>query len=331
MAKLTILSASIVRQAVSMAEAISAVREAYVQFSTGKAVLPLRIQVPVQSRNGITLFMPAYLSQSDALGVKVVSVFPENAKKGLPTIHAVVIAVDAKTGQPQAVMDGTYLTALRTGAGSGVATDLLARTNSRVAAIIGAGTQARTQLLAVCTVRKIEKVLVYDCVQERAAVYIEETKAWRSPIPQDIILAESPSQAVGKADIICTATTSARPVFNDRDLKPGVHINGVGSYTPQMQEIPAETVIRSKVVVDSRAACLEEAGDLIIPLREGRIRENHIYAEVGEIAAVRMPGRTSAEEITFFKSVGLAVQDVAMAELVMRKARELGFGVEVEI
>lgn len=331
MTKLKIISGSQVRQVISMPQAIAAVKEAYIQLSTGKAILPLRTQVPVENHNGITLFMPAFLSKSDALGAKIVSVFPDNKEKNLPTIHAVVIVVDAETGCPAALMDGTYLTALRTGAASGVATYLLARTEATVAAIIGAGVQARTQLEAVCTVREIKKVWVYDCMSERAEAYVKEMKAHGSPIPIDIAAAESPGKAVSEADIICTTTTSSEPVFDDKDLKAGVHINGIGSYTPEMQEIPSQTVVRSKTVVDSREACKAEAGDLIIPLKEGLINEGHIHGEIGEIAAGNLPGRTSDDEVTFFKSVGLAVQDVAVAELIMRRAKELSLGLDIEI
>jgi len=331
MMKLKILSSRDISQVTTMTEAIAAVKEAYVQLSTGKAVMPLRTQVPVQSRDGMTLFMPAYLTTSDALGTKIVSVFPENLKRNLPTIHAVVITVNTETGKPQAIMDGTYLTALRTGAASGVATELMARTEACVTAIMGAGVQARPQLEAVCTVRAVEKVWVYDCVPEAAAAYVKDMKVHGTPIPGDISVAESPAQAVREADIICTATTSFKPVFNDDDLKQGVHINGVGSYTPEMQEIPSETVVRSKVVVDSRSACLAEAGDLIIPLKEGLITEDHIHGEIGEVAAGVLAGRESDYEVTFFKSVGLAVQDVAVAELIRQKAEELGLGADVEI
>lgn len=331
MMKLKIISGDIVRKVVSMSQAIVAVREAYIQLSTGRAVLPLRIQVPVKKHNGITLFMPAYLSESKALGAKIVSVFPGNARKRLPTIFAAVIVVDSETGQPQALIDGSYLTALRTGAASGVATELLSRPDSRAVAIIGAGIQARTQLEAVCTVRKIEKVRVYDCLLERAHAFVEEMKARGSLIPENITAVDSPAHAVSEADIICAATTSSSPVFVDKDLSPGVHINGVGSYIPEMQEIPPETVVRAKVVVDSRTACLEEAGDLIIPIKEGLIDEGHIHAEIGEIAVGKVSGRESEDEITFFKSVGLAVQDVAVAELVWQKARERGLGLDVEL
>jgi alanine dehydrogenase len=329
--KLKILTREEVAQAVNIAEAIETVKKAFIQLSSGKAEVPLRAQVPVEKRQGIILFMPAYLADSDALGAKIVSVFPDNQKKKLPTVHAVVIVVDEETGRPTAVMDGTYLTALRTGAASGVATDLLSRKDARVVAIFGAGTQSRSQLEAVCTVRSIAKVWVYDVAPRTAAVYVEEMTKHGQPIPEDIFVAESPQQAVSGADIICAATTSFRPVFNDSDLKPGVHINGIGSYTPEMQEIPAPTVVRSRVIVDSRQAVLAEAGDLIIPLDQGLISERHIHGEIGELAAGRISGRESEEEITFFKSVGLAVQDVSVAALVLRRASKLGLGLDVDL
>lgn len=314
-----------------MAEAIQAVREAYVQLSAGQAEVPLRTPVPVEKRDAVTLFMPAYLAASDALGAKIVSVFPGNPARGLPLIHAVVLVLDAETGCPVALMDGTYLTALRTGAASGVATDLLARPDVAVAAILGAGAQARTQLEAVCTVRKIEQVWVYDMDRRAADAYVAEMKARGKPIPADMAVAESPAQAVRHADVICTATTSRTPVFADADLKPGVHINGIGSYTPEMQEVPVETVVRARVFVDSRLASLAEAGDLLIPLRQGLLTETNICGEIGQVAAGLLPGRTSAEEITFFKSVGVAVQDVAVASLILRRAAEMGLGAEVEL
>jgi ornithine cyclodeaminase len=329
--KLRILSGDEVRRAVTMAEAIEVVREAYVQLSTGQAVVPLRTPVRVEKRDAVTLFMPAYLAGSDALGAKIVSVFPGNPARGLPLIHAVVIVVDPETGRPTAIMDGTYLTALRTGAASGVATDLLARTDARVAAIFGAGVQARTQLEAVCTVRPIEQVWVYDVAPERAAAYVEQMKRHGQPVPADMAVARSAAQAAQNADVICTATTSATPVFADADLKAGVHINGVGSYTPEMQEVPAETVARARVVVDARSASLAEAGDLIRPLQAGLITTAGIHGEIGEVAAGKIPGRQSADEVTFFKSVGVALQDVAVAERILRRAAEQGLGVEVDL
>jgi len=329
--KLLMLSADEVKQAVPMAEAIEVVKEAFAQLSTGKAVVPLRTQLPVERHEGVTLFMPAYLSETDDLGVKIVSVFPRNLDRGLPTIFAIVIAVDAATGCPMAIMDGTYLTALRTGAASGAATDLLARKDAEVVAIFGAGAQARTQLLAVCEVRDIKRAWVYSLHREHSQAFADEMRG-RGRIPADIRVASSPAEAVREADIICTATTSSSPVFNGDDLKPGVHINAIGSFTPQMQEVDETTIRRAdKIVVDSREACLAEAGDLIIPIQKGVITEADIYAELGEITAGLKPGREQDDEITYFKSVGNAVQDVSVARRVLEKARQMGLGKEVEI
>ncbi|MDD3825102.1 MAG: hypothetical protein PHY79_03930 [Anaerolineae bacterium] len=329
--KLRVLSGDDVRRAITMAEAIQAVKEAYVQLSAGQAIVPLRTPVPVEGRGGVTLFMPAYLAKSDAMGAKIVSVFPGNLAQGLPTIHAMVIVVNAETGQPNAIMDGTYLTALRTGAASGVATDLLARPDARTVAIMGAGAQGRTQLEAVCAVRPIEKVWVLDANPETAVIYVEDMRRRGRPIPEAFSIATSSAEALRDADVICTATTSTRPVFADAELKPGAHINGIGAYTPEMQEVPAETVARSRVVVDSRSATLAEAGDLIIPIQQGMMAADDIHGEIGEVAAGLIPGRQSAEEITFFKSVGVAVQDVAVAGAILRRAAELGLGIEVEL
>jgi alanine dehydrogenase len=329
--KLRVLSQNDVRRAVPMAQAIEIVKGAFAQLSADKAVVPIRTQLEVAQHEGITLFMPAYLQKSDDLGVKIVSVFPRNLETGLPTIHALVVVVDAETGCPAAVMDGTYLTALRTGAVSGAATDLLARTDAQVAAVFGAGAQGRTQLEAVCQVRDIEKACVYDVNREAAEKYVQEMRERGGRIPGDMIVASSPTEAVREADVICTATTSRTPVFADADLKAGVHINAIGAFTPEMQEIPEETIQRARLVVDSREACWAEAGDLIIPRHKGLISESDIYAELGEIVAGTKRGRESDEEVTFFKSVGNAVQDVSVARKVLEEAGRLGLGLEVEL
>jgi alanine dehydrogenase len=329
--KLRILSKKDVQRALSMKECIELMKAAFAQLSSGQAHVPLRSQLPVTAYEGVTLFMPAYLAQSGDLGAKIVSVFPRNLKANLPTIHAVVFVIDSRTGIPMALMDGTYLTALRTGAASGAATDLLARKDARLLVLFGAGTQARTQLEAVCTVRPITKVLVCDVDPKRAKDFVEEMKGRGAPIPNDIRWIASAEEGVKEADIICTATTSSKPVFEGKALRPGTHINAVGAYTPQMQEVDSETIRRAKVVVDSRQASLAEAGDLIAPLHQGVINEKHIHAEIGEIVAGRKVGRESDSEITYFKSVGIAVQDVAAARRVLDKATELGLGAEVEL
>ena len=323
-----ILSSDDVRRALPMRQAIEAMKGAFAQLSTGQADVPLRTALDVPRHNGLTLFMPAYLAADDQMAVKIVSVFNDNPAKGLPLIHALVVVVDATTGAPVAVMDGTYLTALRTGAASGAATDLLARQDAHTVAIFGAGAQGRTQLEAVCAVRPIKAAWVYDVAPERATAYAAEMSR-RLSLP--VKVAASSSEAVRQAGVVCTATTSTIPVFADADVQPGTHINAIGAYTPQMQEIPAETVLRAQVVIDHHEASLAEAGDLLIPLRRGLMTEDHIYAELGEIVAGLKPGRVSPEEITLFKSVGVAVQDVAAASAVLAVAQRLGLGTEVAL
>ena len=323
-----ILSREDVRQALPMRQAIDAMKRAFAQLSTGQADVPVRVALDVPRHNGVTLIMPAYLSADDQMAIKIVSVFHDNPPKGLPLIYALAVVVDATTGNPAAVMDGTVLTALRTGAASGAATDLLARPDARTVAIFGTGAQGGTQLEAVCAVRPVEEAWVYDVAPQRAAAYAEEMGQLLS-LP--VSVAETPAQAVRQADVICAATTSSSPVFDDADVRPGTHINAIGAYTPQMQEIPSETVLRARVVIDHRESSLAEAGDLLIPLQQGLITEDHIYAELGEITAGHKPGRTSPDEITLFKSVGVAVQDVAAASAVLEAARRLGLGTEVSL
>ncbi len=325
-----VLSRADVQRALSMKQAIEIVREAFAQLSEGHANVPLRVPISLEKHDGVTLFMPGYLDTSDALAVKIVSVHNQNPAAGLPLIHALVVVIDAKTGVPLAVMDGGYLTALRTGAVSGVATDLLSRPDSHIAAIFGAGTQGRTQLQAIAAVRHLDRVYIFDAVPDRLDQFVREVRG-QPGMPQDIRAASSPAQAVREADIICTATTSTQPVFNGSDLKPGTHINGIGSYTPQMQEIDESTVRSSKIVIDSKSGALAEAGDLIIALQHGAITEASIYAEIGEIASGKKPGRERPDEITFFKSVGNAVQDVSVARAIYDAAERQGLGTKVAL
>ncbi len=326
-----ILSASDVRMALPMGQTIEAMKRAFAAFSSGKADVPLRSRLSIPAHDAVSLFMPAYLAdeEGEALAVKAVTLFPENYQMDLPLIHAAVLLFAANTGRPEALLEGSVLTAIRTGAASGAATDLLARPDSQTVAIFGAGVQARTQLEAVCTVRRVRTVWVFDPNQEKAERFKEEM-AGKRPIPIDIRVAQDPGQAVSEADIICTATTSRTPVFEDRFLKMGVHINAIGSYTPEMQEVPAETVQRACLVVDSRAAALAEAGDILQPMQEGKIDAKHIHAELGEVVLGWQVGRTDESRITLFKSVGLAVQDAAAARLAFQNARRVGIGQEVD-
>ena len=328
--KLRVLGAEDTRRALPMGETIEAMKRAFGQLSAGTARVPPRSHINVDDAEGVSLFMPALLADTDDLALKVVSVFPANNKRGLPTIHALVVVLDPETGIPIALIEGGSLTAIRTGAGSGAATDLLARSIARRVAILGAGVQARTQLEAVCTVRAIESVAIFSLDADQSRAFADETvgKPWA---PATITLAETASEAIANADVICTATTSATPVFDGSDLKPGAHINAIGSFTPTMQEVDSTAVERSLLIVDSREASLAETGDLIIPIQEGRISEDHIQAELGDIVNGDHPGRTDADQITLYKSVGIAVQDAAAAGLALRRAEQLGLGQLVEL
>lgn len=325
-----VLSSAEVREALPMAEAIEGMKTAFVQLSTGKAVVPLRGRVDVARHQGTTLVMPAFLQDTDDLAVKVVSIFPQNAARGEPVVYAMVLVLDAASGRPLAMMEGGTLTAIRTGAGAGAATDLLARPDAAVVAIIGSGVQARTQLEAVCTVRRIAEVRVYSPNPAHAATFAEEMRG-AEPVPALVRAVADADTAVRDADIVCAATTATEPVFNGSSLKPGVHINGVGSYAPNMQEIDAETVRRALVAVDSREAAGAEAGDLIIPLQMGLIASDHIHAELGEIIAGAKAGRSDDRQITFFKSVGVAVQDVVAGRIALRNALKRGLGSAVTL
>jgi ornithine cyclodeaminase len=275
--------------------------------------------------------MPAFVQSRDAnaLAIKVVSLFPTNPARGLAYIQAAVLVMDAETGKAVALLEGSSLTAIRTGAASGAAIDILARADSKIVAVFGAGAQGRTQLEAACSARKIGTAFIYDRNSDKAQAFAQEMKG-KDKITEDIRVAASPKEAVADADIICTATTSSQPVFEDRDVKAGTHISAVGSYTPDMQEVPAETLQRARIFVDSRSASLEEAGDLIQPIRAGLFDQTHICGELGEIVLGRIPGRGSPEEITYFKSVGIAVQDALAAQVALNNARRMKVGQEVD-
>lgn len=321
--KLKVLSRADVTAAVDMPAAIDAVAGAYRELSSGRAQSPVRLGL--DAPGGVALFMPAYLMDSGAMGAKIVSMFPGNPERGLASIHGIVLLVDPETGVPVAIMDGTYLTALRTGAGSGVATRALARDDARVLTVFGAGGQARTQIEAVRAVRSIEEVRIVSRGGRSAAALAEELEGVRAHALTDA------AEAVRGADVICAATTSSEPVFPGSAVSPGVHVNGVGSFKPTMQEVDADLLLRALIVVDARDAALEEAGDLVIPIRDGVFDEDHIAADIGEILSGKAEGRTSPEQITYFKSVGNAVQDMAVGLLALREAEARGLGQDIEI
>lgn len=321
-------SASDVSTALPMKDAVLAMKAVFQELSAGDACVPARTHVAIPEHEGDALFMPSYSPAMARMGLKVVTLHPNNRERGLPFIQALVMVLDAATGTPLAVMNGTVLTAIRTGAASGAATDILARDDASNVAIFGAGAQAETQLEAVCAVRAIRRATVFDVCAERAEEFAEKMRA---ALQVEVSIVDSSAAALADADIVCTATTSELPVFSDAEIAPGTHINAIGSYKPHVREIPPATVARACVVVDQVEAAWEEAGDLIMARDEGAIEESHIHAELGQIIAGNKDGRQNDEQITFFKSVGVATQDLAAACTVLKKGEALGLGSRVSL
>ena len=316
-----ILSADDVRNALPMPKAIDAMRHAYSQLSAGKAIAPPRLYIPTEK--GVTLFMPAYLPERSDFGIKTVSVYDENPNLDLPRITATVLVLDPATGLPKAFMDGSSLTAIRTGAGGGVAADILARKDAKTVGLFGAGVQARAQLQAVIAVRDIACVNLISRTKDSAQQLATEISEWTNA-PQ-VNLVSTSQQVVADADIVICATTSAIPLFDGNALQPGTHITAVGTFIPEKREVDTTTIRKAaRIVVDSRETCLEEAGDLIIPNAE-------IDAEIGEIINGHKQGRQSDDEITFFKSVGVAVQDAVAGAAVLAEAEDQALGTIVEM
>jgi len=311
--KIKIFRAADISRSLSMIEAIEVVKDAFVQLSNRQAQSPVRTSLNLKNPGDVALTMPAFLGETPALGAKIVTVFPRNPSQGLPAIQALVILFDATTGSPSAILEGTHLTRLRTGAATGAATQVLSRRDAKTLALFGAGGQAFDQVQGVWAARKVERTMIFDLLPERVDALIDRLKENPLDRKKEILKARSPEEALEGADIVVTATSSRQPVFPGKLLGAGAHVNAIGAFKPEMQEVDEETILRSRIFVDSREACLEEAGDLIIPLKKGLIGQADIQAEFGEVIAGKNPGRRNQEEITYFKSVGHAVQDISVA------------------
>jgi ornithine cyclodeaminase/alanine dehydrogenase-like protein (mu-crystallin family) len=290
--------------------------------------MPVRLVVPLPQIQGRITSMPGFLTEDKALGMKVVTYFQDNPKNNLPAILATIMLFSAETGKIIATMDGSYITAIRTACASAMATKALANPQNGVLGILGAGVQARTHIQALIRVRKIEKIKLYSPSGASAAAVKKEME---SQVKCAIDVANSAEEAVRGADLVVTATTAKEPILKSAWLKPGVHINAVGSHRPDLREIDGATLARAKIIVDSRDAIMAECGDILLALKEKSIAENAIHAEIGEVLAKVKPGRTDQDEITLYKSVGIAIQDVAAANLVYRKALDKGVGTTVEL
>ena len=305
------LDADAIRAGVPIADMLDAVEAAYRDVATGRDRSPIRSRVELP--NGDLLLMPGVRDGSSGASVKLVTVTPANAGRGLPTIHALVVWLDAETGRPLALIDGETLTAMRTGAASGVATRLLARPDASTVALIGAGAQAEWQLRAVLAARPIRRALVFARDAQRSSR--PSRSGWPSSPGIAVEAADTAEAAVRESDVICCATTSEEPVFEASWVSAGTHVNGIGAYRLGMVEIPPELFgLASVVAIDSRAAAMAEAGDVVAAIERGLVAEDGLV-EIGSIGPDWAATRP-ADAITVFKSVGLAIQDVAAAELI---------------
>lgn len=332
--EILVLKESDISPIISMSDIISADREALSIYSNHQSNIPLRTNINVPEYNGQCLFMNGYAAPAKALGVKIVSVYPDNINKNLTSVPATMVLVNAETGIVNALIDGTYLTRLRTGAISGLATEILSRKDSKILALFGTGGQAITQLEAILTVRKIELVKVFDIVYERADEFAKKMTVLYSKKYNNvkIIAVKSSDEAVENADIITTVTTSKKPVFKIDKIKSNVHINGVGSYTPDMCEVPEEVVVKAnKIYVDTRDGAINESGDLIGPIKKGLINIEKINGELGEVINGKIKGRENDDEMTFFKTTGSAVLDLVAAQKIYELAKKNNIGKIIDL
>lgn len=329
--EMKVLKEKEMKQVFEMKAAIQADKDALSQYSAGEVDIPLRVNLDVPEEEGRSLYMPGYAAKAQALGVKIVSVYPKNIEKGLTSVPATMVLVDVETGQVCSIMDGTYLTQLRTGAVAGAATDLLAREDSSVFTLVGTGGQAETQLEAVLAARPIKTVYVFDIDFERAEEFAEiMTSLYGEKYGTTIEAVSDIEKAIRKSDVITSVTTSPVKTFEYEWVKPGTHINGVGSFTPEMAEIDAAILQNAgKVYCDTRDA-LVESGNFTQPVAKGIFELEDVTGELGDLINKETPGRESEKEITFFNTTGNAVLDIVTAQRIYEAAVKDDIGTSLE-
>ncbi|EGO63421.1 ornithine cyclodeaminase family protein [Acetonema longum] len=322
-----LLSKHDIQKVFSMKDAIEADKVAFRIFTEGKSVVPLRTNIPAPKHEGTFLFMPAYAADLDCASVKIINIFPNNINKGIPSAPAQVLLIDGTNGFVIAVLDGTYVTQLRTGAASGAAFDVLARKAAKKGALIGTGGQAAAQLEAMLCARNLQEVKVYDLNLERTKEFAAKMQAELKAYGTKIEAAASSDAAIDDADLIVTVTPSSKPVFDGTKVKKGTTVSCVGSYQPHMQEMDPVILTRaSKIYFDSQEAVLSEAGDILIPLANGTIAENDFTGELGNVLLGNIPGRDHDDEIIVFKTVGIGTQDLVTAKCIYDKAVAMNIG-----
>lgn len=310
-----------------MRQAIDAMELAFTLLSSDECHIPMRVVTRLPAGDLLMLYKPAFVEKDRKVTVKFITQRERTVIPGIPAIQGIVMIIDSVSGEIISIMDGDYITALRTGAASGLATRLFARKDASIMALFGCGAQGKTQVEAVLCERSVRKLMIYERNRDRAFRFIEEMKGETSA---EMVYCEDTS-LLKEADIICTATNATAPLFMREDVKKGVHINAIGSFQPHMQELDPRLIRDARVFLDSTEPCLKESGDLIKPIREGLFNENHIAGEIGDVLLKRIEGKKSDDQITIFKSVGVAIQDYVVATDIYNCSLQKGFGTEINL
>lgn len=326
-----LLSRKDIQKVFTIKDAIEADKYAFTLVVDGKCEAPLRTNIQAPKYDGCFLFMPAYVEEMDTASLKIINIFPHNIDNGKPSSPAQVLLIDGTTGIVTAVLDGTYVTQLRTGAASGAAFDVLAKKDCQIGALIGTGGQAATQLEAMLAARDLKEVRVFDLNAERTKAFAEKMQEELSSYGTKIIPVSTSDEAVDNADLLITVTPSSKPVFDASKIKAGATISCVGAYQPHMQEMDPGILTRaSKLYFDSEEAVLSESGDILIPLEDGTITRNDFTGDLGQVIKGELTGRENDEEIIVFETVGVATQDLVAAKRIYDKAVEAGVGIHWE-
>ncbi len=326
--KVRMISQTEIRQLLPMSECLDLMAEALKALARGAAILPLRQVIALPDKSGLLAVMPSYSGNLPAMGVKIISVFPGNLGSELDSHQGAVLLFETERGRLLAILDASEITAIRTAAVSGVATRLLAREDATDLVILGSGVQARTHLEAMLVARNISRVRVWSRNFENARTFAER-ESQRHLV--SVIPVRAAQEAVAAADIICTTTAATEPVLAGDWISLGAHINAAGAFGPKTRELDTAAVVKSRLFVDRRESTLNESGDFLIPTREGAITNTHILGELGELLIEKVKGRTAPVEITLFKSMGIAIEDLASAHYVYNKAVRQGIGTEIEL
>mgnify|MGYP001005371612 CR=1 FL=1 len=328
-----ILKKEDIKKCITMSEAIEVCKTAMINYTLNNSDIPLRTSIKSTKNNGQILFMPGKIStDTDNIGIKIVSVYPNNIKKNLPSVPSTIVTLDETTGIVNGLLDGTYLTALRTAALQGAATDLLAKKDSTIATLIGTGGQAIEQALALISVRKLKELRVVARNFINTQNFVEHLKEQSIYSDIDIIPCKNVNDAIKNSDIITTVTTSKTPTFSTKYLKPGAHINGIGSFTHEMIELPPELINKhNKIYFDTNNGVLNEAGDILYPLEKGLVSKDDFKGELGELLLELIIGRENNDEFTIFKSVGTAALDIACADYIIKKANKMKIGTVIDL